>query len=42
MGSFRGENGGPVLETLVLKVVVLGHGFNFHENMEGRFLEQLS
>ena len=33
MGSFRGENGGLVLGTLVLKEVVLGHGFNFHENI---------
>ena len=36
-----GENmGGPVLGTVVLKEVVLGHGFNFHEDMEGRFFEQ--
>ena len=39
MGSFRGENGGPVLGTLVLKEVVLGHGFNFRVDMEGRFLD---
>ena len=40
VGSFWGEHGGPVLGTVVLKEVVLGHGFNFHEDMEGRFFEQ--